>query len=205
MIRTIVLDMGNVLVRFSHARMCRQIAALCGVGGEVASQLLFERGWQMELERGTMSDEEFALRLGTAVGCPIPIDELRFAASDIFEPMPGIPELLGDLKRAGHRLVLLSNTSRAHYDFITSRWDVLTHFDELVLSYKVGAMKPDTLIFDAVVEAIRCDPAQAFYTDDIAENVAAGRRHGLDAEVFIDVPTLRDHLKARGVRIHAAA
>lgn len=199
MIRTIVFDMGNVLVRFSHARMCRQIAALCGVGGEVVSQLLFERGWQMELERGTMSDEEFAHRLGTAVDRRIPIDELRLAASDIFEPMPGIPDLLANLKQWNYRLVLLSNTSRAHYEFILSRWDILVPFHELVLSFEIGAMKPEAAIFHAVAEAIQCDPAEAFYTDDIAENVAAARRHGLDAEVFVDTPSLRDHLRARGV------
>jgi glucose-1-phosphatase len=198
MIRTVVFDMGNVLVRFSHERMCEQIGRLCGrTGGEVAV-LLLQSGLQWEFERGHVDEAGFHRRF-EAAGAKVSLEDLRHAASDIFVPNDGVREVVFALKRAGHRLVLLSNTSIAHYEFIRSRWDLLDPFDELVLSYRVGAIKPEPAIFKAAIAAIRCRPEEAFYTDDIPAYVEAGRTHGLDAEVFTTVEVLREHLAVRGV------
>ncbi len=199
MIRTLIFDMGNVLVRFSHERMCEQIGALCGQSGPEMKACLIDTGLQWEFERGQCDETMFHQRLEAATERRIPIDELRHAASDIFEPNEEVITITRALKRSGHRLVLLSNTSIAHYEFIRGRWDMLDPFDELVLSYKVGAIKPEPAIFEAVLAAIQCRPQDAFYTDDIPAYVEAGRRQGLDAEVFTTAVALRAQLGARGI------
>lgn len=196
---TIVLDMGNVIVKFSHARMCEQIGILVGVGAEPVRRLLFDQGWQWELERGSLSNGEFAARLERKFGCVIPRQALEHAAGDIFSPVAGISEFLADLKQTDVRLMLLSNTCRAHLDWIQSQWDFLSYFDDLVLSYEEGVMKPERKIFEVLVARAQADPTTLFFTDDIPENVAASRAFGIDAEVFIDVPTLRRHLSERGL------
>lgn len=199
MIRTVVFDMGNVLVRFSHERMCEQIGRLCGrTGGEIAV-ILLQSGLQWDFERGRVSEAEFHRRFEEAAGRQVLLDDLRHAASDIFVPNDDVREVVLALKQAGHRLVLLSNTSIAHYEFIRSRWDFLDPFDELVLSYEVGAIKPEPAIFEAALAAIRCRPEEAFYTDDVPAYVEAGRSHGLDAEVFTTAVALRGCLAERGI------
>lgn len=201
MIRTVVFDMGNVLVRFSHARMCDQIGRLCGRTEGQVRALLIDSGLQWDFERGRVDEAGFHRRFQEAIGASIPIDELRHAASDIFEPNEGVGEIVRSLKARGVRLVLLSNTSIAHYEFIRSRWDLLAPFDEFVLSYEVGAIKPEPAIFVAALKAIRCRPEEAFYTDDIPAYVEAGRTYGLDAEVFTTAEILRNHLANRGVAV----
>lgn len=201
MIRTVVFDMGNVLVRFSHERMCEQMGRLCGRTGREVRSLLIDSGLQWEFERGRVDEAGFHRRFEEAAGRRVSLDELRHAASDIFEPNDGVGEIVLGLKAAGYRLVLLSNTSVAHYEFIRSRWPMLEPFDELVLSYEVGAIKPEPEIFEAALAAIRCRPEEAFYTDDIPAYVEAGRRHGLDAEVFTTAEGLRAHLAIRGVEL----
>jgi len=199
MIRTLIFDMGNVLVRFSHERMCEQIGALCARTGPEIKACLIDTGLQWEFERGRCDERQFHQRLEAATDRQIPIDELRHAASDIFEPNEEVVAIVRRLKQAGHRLVLLSNTSIAHYEFIRGRWDMLDPFDDLVLSYEVGAIKPEPAIFEAVLKAVRCPPHEAFYTDDIPAYVEAGRRHGIDAEVFTTAGELRAQLAARGI------
>lgn len=201
MIRTVVFDMGNVLVRFSHEQMCEQMGRLCGRTGQEVAAILFESGLQWDFERGNCDEQEFHRRFEEAVGSQVPLDNLRHAASDIFIPNDGIEDIVVALKKAGYRLVLLSNTSIAHYEFIRSRWDLLKPFDALVLSYEVGAIKPEPQIFLAALEAIRCQPEEAFYTDDIPAYVEAGRKHGLDAEVFTTPVAMRGHLASRGIRL----
>ena len=200
-IETVLLDMGNVLVHFSHDLMCAQMGGLCGLGGAEVRRLLLESDLQWEFERGRISIAEFHARFEKAVGRRVDRDELLHAGSNIFELNESIVPVLDELKRQGRRLVLLSNTSVAHFGFIKERWDVLARFDDYVVSYKVGAIKPEAAMFETALERIHCPPQACFYTDDIAAYVERGREFGLDAEVFTDTAAFIEHLSERGIKI----
>lgn len=199
LLKTVVFDMGNVLVHFSHDRMCEQIGALCGRSGGDIQRLLIDSGLQWDFERGRMPPRELHRQIVELVGEPLDYDAVRLAASDIFWLNEPIVPVLDDLRRRGLRLVLLSNTSEWHFEFIWERFDVLQRLDAHVLSCRVGAIKPEPPMFEAILKEIACEPGEAFYTDDIARYVDVGRSYGLQAEVFTDVPTLRRHLAGRGV------
>jgi putative hydrolase of the HAD superfamily len=199
MIRTCLFDMGNVLLHFSHDRMCQQMGTLCRKSGDDLRRLLLDSGVQWEFERGLLTAEEFHRRFQELVGTMVDLNELIVAASDIFEvnrPMIGI---LDSLKAQQVRLVLFSNTSVWHYQFIRKRFDLLDRFDECVLSFEVGAIKPETEMYRAGLRAIRCAPSECFYTDDIPRYVEAARKYGFDGEVFTDADQLVRQLAARGV------
>ncbi|MCC7422276.1 MAG: hypothetical protein IT428_18515, partial [Planctomycetaceae bacterium] len=151
MIRTCLFDMGNVLLHFSHEKMCAQIGALCGLSELEMRALLHDSGTQLDFERGRMSEPEFHRWLVAKVAMDMEIDALRVAASDIFvlnEPM--LP-ILDRLKELGIRLVLLSNTSVSHFEFIRERFDVLDRFDDFVVSFRAGAVKPEAPIYEAAL------------------------------------------------------
>lgn len=199
MIRTCLFDMGNVLLHFSHDRMCQQMGTLCGKTGDDLRRLLLDSGVQWEFERGMMTAEEFHRRFQEMAGTVVDFDKLIVAASDIFElnrPMTGI---LQSLQEQNLRLVLFSNTSVWHYEFIKKRFDILNFFDEHVLSFEVGAIKPEPEMYQAGLRSIRCMPQECFYTDDIPRYVEASRKHGFDGEVFTDADRLRRQLAARHV------
>src|SRR4051812_24573253 len=163
--------------------MCAQMGALCGKSGDDIRRLLFDTGLQMHFERGTVSEDEFHRRLEEAVAGKFELPALRVAASDIFELDETMPPILDALKEQGYRLVLLSNTCVAHFEHVSNSFDVLNRFDHHVVSFRVGACKPDAAIFEAALEAIHCKPHECFYTDDIPAYVEAARRFGLQAEV----------------------
>ena len=201
MIRTFLFDMGNVLTRFSHETMCQQIGQLCGLSGAATQALLIDSGLQWEFERGRITEAEFRDQLSELVGRPLALDELRQASSDIFDPIVEMQPILWSLKQQGYRLVLLSNTTISHFDWIKGRYDFLEPFDHCVVSFEAGAMKPDPPIYEAALAAVQCGPGEAFYTDDIPEYVAKGREYGFQAEVFTGPAELLGHLAARGIRV----
>lgn len=201
MIKTFLFDMGNVLVSFCHDRMCRQMGELCGRSGPEIRRLLIDTGLQWAFERGEVTPDEFQQRFEAAVETKVDRERLAFASSDIFTPNESLLPVLYELKSRGHRLVLLSNTTEWHFEFVRDHFDMLKPFDDYVLSCRAGAMKPDAPIFDAALRMIDCDPGECFYTDDIPDYIAAGRKHGLDAEVFIDSVALVLQLKSRGIAI----
>jgi HAD superfamily hydrolase (TIGR01549 family) len=201
MIRTFLFDMGNVLVHFCHDRMCSQIGELCGKSGPEIRAALIESELQFKFERGWLSEDEFQAVLQRLLDASFERDELFRAGSDIFQANSSIVPVLKALKTAGHRLVLLSNTSAPHLRFVRENYEVLEYFDDFVLSYEVGAVKPDAAIFEAALRKIDCPPEECFYTDDIEEYVITARKFGLRAEVFTDTENLLIHLVGHGVQL----
>jgi putative hydrolase of the HAD superfamily len=199
MVRTCLFDMGNVLVFFSHERMCEQIGQLCDRSADDVHRLLIESGVQWNYERGRLSPREFHEWFQIATQRTVPFADLNRAASDIFWLNEPILPVLDQLKAQGLRLVLLSNTCVTHFEWVRDHYDVLNRFDACVTSCGAGAIKPEPAIYEAALREIGCDPAECFYTDDIPKYIAAGRQHGLLAEVFTDVPALRGHLGNHGI------
>ena len=199
MIKTFLFDLGNVLLFFSHERMCRQMGILCGKSGEEIRQLFIETKRHLVFERGEMSESEFHTWFLQESGAEVPLDKLRWAAADIFTLNSPMDAVLKELKARGHRLVLFSNTNITHIQYVREQYDVLDRFDELVLSYEVGVLKPEDAIFECALDQIECAPEECFYTDDVADYVARGRFHGLQAEVFTTTESFLQQMSERGI------
>jgi len=199
MIRTCLFDMGNVLVFFSHERMCEQLGRLCDRSAEDMRRLLIDSGVQWNYERGWLSPTQFHEWFRSTTDRDVLFDDLVQAASDIFWLNEPIVPVLDQLKARGLRLVLLSNTCITHFEWVRDHYDVLQRFDACVTSCGAGAIKPEPPIYEAALREIDCEPNECFYTDDIPRYIAAGRQHGLLAEVFTDVPSLLGHLGKHGV------
>ena len=69
--------MGNVLVHFSHEKMCQNIATLCNWSEPETKKFLLDEGRQWKLERGEVSEEQFHDEFCQATGKALNIDELR--------------------------------------------------------------------------------------------------------------------------------
>jgi putative hydrolase of the HAD superfamily len=96
-------------------------------------------------------------------------------------------------------LVLLSNTNAIHIELVRQKYPVLQHFHHLVLSHEVKSMKPDPAIYREAIANAHCLPGECFYTDDIAENIEAGKRMGLDAVLFESREQIEGAMRARGI------
>jgi HAD superfamily hydrolase (TIGR01549 family) len=107
---------------------------------------------------------------------------------------------VAQLRSAGYRLGILSNTCPAHWEFVAGRYELLrAYFEPCVLSYEVGVMKPDPAIYQAAAGRAGVPGERIFYCDDHLENVEGARRCGWDAEPFTGHVRLADQLRQRGV------
>jgi len=181
---------------FTHRRLVN--AVFTRLVDEVR-RLLFESGVQRKFESGRMTEAEFHRWFEETMETSVTLSELRRAGSDIFELNEPMPAILEALRDQGIRTVLLSNTSVSHFEWVQAHFCVLEGFDDYVLSFEVGAVKPEPAIYEAALRTIDCEPAHCFYTDDISEYVAVARRFGLQAETFTGVDELQRHLQERGI------
>ncbi len=194
-IKTCFFDMGNVLVHFSHEKMCRNIATVCGWSEPETKTFLLDEGRQWKLERGAVSEEQFHDEFCQATGKALNIDELRHAAADIFWLNESIVPVLHQLKAAGMRLVLLSNTSVTHLNFIERNFSVLELMDDRVTSFDAGALKPEDRIYEVAMSKAMCAPGECFYTDDIEAYIRKAETFGIHARLYTTTERLLSSLR----------
>lgn len=201
-IKTCFFDMGNVLVHFSHAKMCQNIATLCGWSEPETKKFLIDEGRQWKLERGEITEEQFHDEFCEATGKPLDIDKMRHAAADIFWLNESIVPVLHRLKDAGMRLVLLSNTSVTHLNFIERNFSVLDLMDDRVTSFEAGAIKPEDRIYEVALAMANCDPHECFYTDDIEAYIRKAETFGIQARLYTTTESLLTSLQELSILPH---
>lgn len=200
-IRFLYFDLGNVLVNFSHQKMCAQMGQVAGLPAEKVWQVIFDTDLLQKYEDGTLDDRGFYDAFCAATGTTPDYDELKRAGSDIFCPNDAITPLVTQLRAAGHRMGILSNTCPAHWDHCrTSKYYATSKmFGTFALSYELGAIKPSPEIFARAAEQAGVAPAEIFFTDDIPGHVTAAKAAGWDAVPYTTPAALAADLRARGV------
>ena len=198
MIRTIVSDLGNVLLRFDHMLACRRLAARCRRSPQEIYDSMFTSGLVGEYELGRISSAEFGRRSMERLAVDLEMGEIREIWSDIFGPVEGMEALVRSLK-GNYTLVLLSNTNEWHFEHCRSRFPVVSLFDHHALSYRLGCRKPDPGIYREALALADGIPEETLYFDDIPAYVEAAARLGLKAVHFREAVQLMDEMGRKGI------
>lgn len=102
----------------------------------------------------------------------------------------GTLQVIRDTAAAGHRLALLSNAP-AEVARAVEQMPLATHFEHLLFSCDLRAVKPDPTCFGKALSRLGAAPAEVTFIDDRAENVAAAAALGLRAIRFTGAQPLR--------------
>jgi FMN phosphatase YigB (HAD superfamily) len=197
-IKTILFDIGNVIIPFDFKAAYQRMAELAGCAVEEVPARIRATGLVAPFERGEIEPEPFVRALCAALQLEITYQQFCEWWSSIFLAEPLVPEaLLEDLGRR-HRLLALSNTNAIHFGMVKEAYPLLRHFDGFVLSHEVGAAKPDPKIYAAAIARAECSAAECFFIDDLSVNVDAARSQGMDAVQFFSAEQVERELRARG-------
>lgn len=204
MIRFVYLDMGNVLIGFSHQRAAEQLGVIASLPAADVYARLFQTQLQIDYESGKLDTSEFCNRLRDVLAVAAPDEALIRATCDIFWPMYRTIPVVAGLVSAGIPLGVLSNTCESHWNWVTTRtmpW-MQTAFGTFVLSYQVGAAKPGPEIYRHAIEAAGVQAGEIFFADDRPENVEAARSAGIRASLFTGANSLAADLRWSGVEFN---
>ena len=202
MIRNIVFDMGQVLLRFLPDLFIERL----GVEGEDKKLLNREVFRSLEwarMDRGSLTDEEAAEiicrrvpeRLHDAVHKLVAMWDRPILAVE------GTEELIAELKEKGYGIYLLSNASYRQHDY----WPKLPasrYFDGTLVSADVKLVKPQPEIYRLLCETFSLVPDECVFIDDAINNAEGAFLCGMHPIVFHDdVPELRARLRELGVPV----
>jgi glucose-1-phosphatase len=194
----IVFDLGNTLIRFDHTISAKKLSNLFKLDSKKIYDMFFDSPLTRDFEAGLISPKEFYARASELLGVKIPYNDFVAIWNDIFWEDDQMCALARYLKGT-YKLFLLSNINRLHFDYIRKKFDIISIFDELVLSFMVGAIKPDPLIYDDVVRRAGGQREKLLYIDDREDLIQEATRLGIDSIRFENVEKLKEIMKEKGV------
>ena len=201
MIRNIVFDMGQVMIRWNPEYYLDQ-GQFPKEDREALLKEVFRSVQWVQLDRGSITLEE-----GHAIMCSRLPKHLHSAAWEYaidwyrwpMVPMPGMAELVRELKGKGYGIYLLSNCStplRQHVHRIPG----IEVFDGIFISSEHRLLKPQHEIFEKFFDTFSLKPEECFFVDDAVTNIEGALECGMEGFVFRgDAEELRSALKKREI------
>jgi putative hydrolase of the HAD superfamily len=183
MVKAVVFDIGNVLLRFDFGMMAKRVAPFCKVS--MASVPSLVEPLKMELERGRISGDAFLREVASLLGFSGDFSLLRAAWQEIFEPIAATHQLVR-LWRGKYPLYLLSNTNDLHAEYFLKTYDVFSCFDGAVFSHEAGVMKPDAGIYEHAENRFGLEPGATLLIDDLLPNVESAKAKGWMAHHYCE-------------------
>ena len=206
MIRNIVFDMGNVMIRFDPAFFLDRAGITSPEDRRLVMNELFLSVEWAQMDAGTLTEE-------TAEPLILPRipERLRDTVRNLLytwayprDTIPGMEDLVRKLKANGYGVFLLSNASVAQHDY-WPRFEVSRYFDGKLISCDVHTVKPCPDIYRLFTDRFSLCPEECLFIDDSPANVAGAVSCGWKGIVFHgDSGELVRKLEAIGVDCQGA-
>jgi putative hydrolase of the HAD superfamily len=186
MIRTIIFDLGGVVITLDPQQAVRRFEELGLADASERLNSYTQAGIFGDLENGLISAEDFRRELCKLVGHEVTHQQCAYAWQGyaLCVPQRNL-ECLQRLRKDGYRVLLLSNTNPYMMEWVGSeQFDGKGHsvdyyFDALYLSYRMKLMKPSEEIFRRVLIEEQVTPSECLFIDDGIRNVAAASQIGM--------------------------
>lgn len=177
MIRGVIFDLGSTLIRFDgdwnevrgrglHAMLEQFEQEGLAVDGQAFAERFnhtLESSLKERESSGLEIPTESLLRLVLAQfgkwqvedGIVKRVVERMFRESEgVWKPMPGLIDVLDELKATGYRLGIISNAGNVdNVQRLIDNAGIRGYFDPILISAAVGIRKPHALIFETVLKA----------------------------------------------------
>ncbi|MBO5261884.1 MAG: HAD family phosphatase [Clostridia bacterium] len=197
MIKNVIFDFGQVLVRFEPEYMVRQYVENEN-DVKLLSDVVFDRLYWDKLDLGTITDKE------TIELCRERLPKRLWDAAEKIHwnwiynipEIDGMKELIKYIKeRYGTGVFVLSNISHYFADH-SHEIDILNYADGCVFSARIGITKPDYRIFDYMCKKYNLDPKETVFVDDNENNIKSSIEFGLNGYIFDgDAKKLKSYLE----------
>lgn len=199
MIKNIIFDIGNVLAGFTWREFLTELGYEGGMLDRLAKATVKSLDWN-EVDRGVLSEEELIENFSKN-DPPLKEDIRR-----MFQNINGMVRKLDyavpwveSLKAAGYGCYYLSNFSHKAYVECAEALDFLPYMDGGILSYRDKVIKPDTKIYELLLNRYGLNAKECVFMDDTEKNLPPAEKLGMHTILFRDKKQAVAELEKLGV------
>ena len=185
MLKNIIFDMGNVLIKFDPYYIIDQHNIKDPEDIRLLMENIFHsEGWY-KMDMGIYVEDDIYNDAITKLPKRLyPI--ARKLLDNWYEsmtPIKGTEELIMKLKKKGLNIYLLSNAGRSA-DIYWPAVPASVYFDGKVISAFVNCVKPDRKIYEILLDRYGLKADECLFIDDAPANVEGAKEAGIDAYLF---------------------
>jgi putative hydrolase of the HAD superfamily len=196
-IKAVVFDFGRVICFPPSEENRRALLALTGLSGEALDRL--DRKHRGEYDRGSFDGKEYYRVLLEEGGIFLDDSRLAEIAATDAEGWkridPGTAALMGDVKKLGFALGILSNMPSDFLAWARENIPLFAQADAAVFSCEVASIKPERLIYEKLRERLGCEFSEIVFFDDIPDNVEQAKKLGIRGILWNGSEAARKDLK----------
>jgi len=181
-IDALLFDLGNVLIDVDFYRCARLWSDHAGIPAQVlASRFRIDDAYKA-FECGKINAPAFYKTLRKQLGISLPDDIMREGWNTIIrDEKSGIRDCLKQLARR-YPMYVLTNTNSEHEKIWAEKHrDLLSYFEKIFVSSRMGCRKPDAEVYLKVSQSIGVPCSRILFFDDAEENIEGARRAGMQA------------------------
>ncbi len=184
MIKTVISDLGGVIVFFDNQIFYGKMANFSPFAPEEIGKLVYGgSGLRESFDKGKITPQEFYARVLKKLEADIDYDKFFSLYNEVFSLNPPVVEIMKRLK-VKHKLVLLSNTDVMRFSFVKQEFPEVMIFDEYVLSFEVGFMKPHPQIYKEALKKAGVKAEECVFIDDREENIQGAEELALQGILY---------------------
>lgn len=195
MIKSVIFDIGNVLVDFDWEGHMRRI---CPHLNEKDFEEINVAAWgNNRWDRFDLGEDAQSVINDIIAHAPKYEKEIK----SIFENFKGCFRRLEssiswiqDLKRRGYKVYYLSNYSEIAMETNPECLDFVPLMDGGIFSCYVHVIKPDKRIYELLCEKYDLVPEECVFIDDLERNVEGARKYGMKAIQLVSVRQAQEDL-----------
>lgn len=195
MIKNIIFDIGNVLLRFNPKEYFSDIYKNEKIGIIMCDLIMNRQVWKdYDLGIADLND----VKMDFTKKEPNFKDEIIDALDHwqcILKPISYTFQKMEELKKAGYRIYLLSNLGEDAYIYIDKHFKLFDIVDGYVVSFKEHIAKPDFAIYECLMNRYNLKKEECLFLDDTYVNVKSSIAFGMPAIHFMNEEQVEKELK----------
>lgn len=201
MIKNIIFDLGNVLIKYTPENFLEK--NIKKEKQEKFIETVFKSKEWLELDRGTLSYEDAIEKFAEIIPEERENLEKLFKNNimDCLVPIEENIQVLKKLKEKGYNLFVLSNFHRPAFEQIQNDWEFFNEFDGGVISCYCHFLKPNPRIYELLLAKYGLTPEETLFIDDTKVNVEGAEKIGITG-IHLDLPEMLENLlKNKGIEL----
>ena len=199
-ISCVLFDLGGVIVNWHNSWLIQEISDEFHIEEEILSKEFYKN--LSKISTGKNNENEFWYIIGTNLKSNRLMNLDESLLERIFQKRCSLNKPIIDLSKKlfqkGIILGILSNTEQASYSVI-KKLTSLEHFKYKFLSYKIGYLKPESEIYDYVIDNIPYPKEELLFIDDLKSNIESARSHGINSIQYTNFKQLLNEFQIRKI------
>lgn len=192
MIKLILFDLGGVVFTSGTKLFIKALSKRYRLPIEKLEEVL-DGPIGTEYREGKISREQFWQRVLTHLPLKESTDALTKEWIVHYDLIPGMKELITELKRK-YQVMYLSDNVRERVQSLDDRFKFLHWFNGGIFSHEVGVRKPDLRIYKLALKTAGVAASEAVFIDDKPKNLTPAKALGMKIILFESVEKLKQDL-----------